>query len=148
MLYKKQASRGSVIKKSFEYITTDTYVHYQFYISHCSGLWMWKSCLGTLFNQDISRVEGVQRRATKIVPSLAALPYVERLKCLKLPSLLHRCRQWYDFCIQLLHNQFDMDTTLLHPTMHTTTRGHNFKLQKLLASILSSRNCFSVRVIS
>jgi len=32
------------------------------------------------------------------------------------------------FAYQLLPNQFYMDTTLLH---HTTTRGHNFKLQNL-----------------
>jgi len=47
---------------------------------------------------------------------------------------------------KLLHNEFDVDTSLLHHSTYTTTRGHNFKPQKSFSSVL--RNCFSVRVIN
>ena len=113
----------SLIKKSFKYITTDTLpVLYKSLvrpvIEYRNLVW------GPFFNQDISRVESVQRRATRIVPSLASLPYVERLKSLKLPSLLYRRKRGdMIFAYQLLHNQFDMDTTFLHLTTYTTTRG-------------------------
>jgi len=138
----------SLINKSFEYITKDTLpVLYKALVRPIIeyGNIVW----GPFFNQDIKRIESIQRRATRIVPSLAALPYVERLKSLKLPSLQYR-RNRGDmiFAYQLLHNQLDMDTTLLHLATFTTTRGHNFKLQKPFSSILSRRNCFSVRVIN
>ena len=75
--------------------------------------------------------------------------YSERLKSLNLPSLEYRCKSGdMIFTYQLLHNQFDMDTfTLLHPVTYNSTRGHNFKLCKPFSSIISRRNCFSVRVI-
>ena len=40
--------------------------------------------------KDIDAIERVQRRATKTVPGLATLPYPERLRVLKLPSLIYR----------------------------------------------------------
>ena len=39
---------------------------------------------------DISSLEKVQRRATKLIGSIRHLPYVDRLKQLKLPTLKYR----------------------------------------------------------
>jgi hypothetical protein len=39
---------------------------------------------------DIENIENVQRRATKLVPSLRNLEYPDRLKKLKLPTLKYR----------------------------------------------------------
>jgi len=116
----------SLIKKSFEYITTDTLpILYKTLVQPVIeyGNLVW----GPFYNQDINRVEAVQRCATKIVPSLSAIPYVERLKYLKLPSLQHRRKRGdMIFVFQLLHNQFDLDTTLLYiPPQGATTS--NFK---------------------
>ena len=41
----------------------------------------------------IRELENVQRRATKLMPSLQNLPYSERLQNLNLPSLSYRCNR-------------------------------------------------------
>ena len=42
------------------------------------------------YKGDIARLESVQRRATKLIPRLHNLSYEERLRELKLPSLVYR----------------------------------------------------------
>ena len=42
---------------------------------------------------DKLEVEKVQRRATRMIPSLKGLSYEERLRALNLPSLEHRRRR-------------------------------------------------------
>ncbi|KAJ8040215.1 hypothetical protein HOLleu_14445 [Holothuria leucospilota] len=42
------------------------------------------------FQRDIDAIENVQRRATRLIPSLKGLTYTERLKKLKLPILKYR----------------------------------------------------------
>ena len=39
--------------------------------------------------KDLEAIENVQRRATKLLPTLKDLPYEERLKKLKLPTLAY-----------------------------------------------------------
>ena len=38
----------------------------------------------------INEIESIQRRATKLIPNLKNLTYIERLKHLKLPTLVYR----------------------------------------------------------
>ena len=40
--------------------------------------------------KDIEKVEGVQRRATKLLPGMKEKTYGERLRILGLPTLRHR----------------------------------------------------------
>ena len=48
---------------------------------------------GPYYINDQKLLERVQRRATKLVPLLKKLPYVEHLSHLKLPSLCYRRKQ-------------------------------------------------------
>ena len=45
------------------------------------------------YRRDKLEVEKIQRRATRLIPSLKGLSYEERLRALKLPSLEHRRRR-------------------------------------------------------
>ena len=46
--------------------------------------------MGPNYKVDEDAIEKVQRYATRLVPSIKHLPYEERLKCLKLPTLKYR----------------------------------------------------------
>ena len=72
----------------------------------------------------IDRVEKIQKRFTKSIPSVAKYPYMERLRHLKL-MILERLT----FCFKLL-NGF-ADSPLRHLLLvqdYPGTRGHSFKL--------------------
>ena len=88
---------------------------------------------------DQDALESVQRRATRLVPSLSGLDYSKRLKELKLPTLSYR-RQRAD-AIQIFKITHDIDNVAsgytcpvcnqkaLQPSLAPNTRGHPHKLQ-------------------
>ena len=43
--------------------------------------------------RDTESVERIQKRATRLIPRLKDLTYIDRLKTLKLPTLAHRRRR-------------------------------------------------------
>ena len=70
---------------------------------------------GPTYKVDEDLIEKVQRKATKLVPSIRHLSYEERLQCLGLPSLKYR-----RFCgdmimtYNLLYGHLDIDESLLN----------------------------------
>ena len=104
------------------------------------------------FNRaDQKRVERTQRRATRLVASIRLLPYQERLRILKLPSLYYRRRrgdmiQTY----QLFHGGVDMDPASIFTLADRirNTRVHPFKLHKVPAVGRVRRSVFAVRVVN
>ena len=106
--------------------------------------------------QDQNQLERVQRRATRLIPSLRRLPYSERLKALDLPTLAFR-RTRYDL-IQTFKLIKGIDTmsqdtgctscthsTMFQPSLSRHTRGHSQKLQVQQATGPRKR-FFSTRV--
>jgi ribonuclease P/MRP protein subunit RPP40 len=98
--------------------------------------------------KDITTIENVQRRATKMVPGLRDLPYEERLKKLRLPSLQYRRQRGdmintYKFC----QGDFKVDTPWLLREDQTRTRGHPYKLKKKYARLEIRKNTFSHRIV-
>ncbi len=81
--------------------------------------------------KHIHALEAVQRRATKMIPSLRDLPYNERLRKLKLPSLVYR-RKRGDMIqtFKFVRNIWDVEDDLFTPSRDTGTRGHAYKLFK------------------
>jgi len=59
--------------------------------------------------EDIETIEKVQKRATKVIISLKHLPYMERLKQLKLVTLKYsRLRGDMIEVYKIVHNYYDL----------------------------------------
>ncbi len=103
--------------------------------------------------RDIRKLEGVQRRATKQINDIGNLEYADRLKKLKLPTLLYR-RMRGDMIETykiLTHKQDQVVSNLLplHSALrpHSTTRSNSLKLFKKSAKHAPRANSFSHRVV-
>ena len=97
-------------------------------------------------------MEKVQRRATKIVPTLRNLPYEDRLKALDLIPLEKR-RERGDLIetYKLLNGLEKIDYHKFFQTSEVeATRGHNKKLYKpaLKKNLACRKNFYSQRVIN
>ena len=120
-----------LIKKSFDYLDSDmltklftVFVHPT--LEYGNAVW------GPFFVLDQRKVEKIQRRATRLLPSLRDKLYEERPAVLQLPSLAHR-RHRGDMILlyKIINNYFNSDFSTLYTYSDTTiTRGHQFKLFK------------------
>ena len=79
---------------------------------------------------SIVEIEKVQRRATKLAPSIKELPYEERLKKLNLTTLYYRRNRTDVLQVYRIINKIDNlnfdDFFVLNPR----NRGHKYKLDK------------------
>ena len=86
---KKAYSMLGIIKRNFKYMDNFTFLTLykslvRSHLEYAGSIWSpYKKGL-------IESIEKVQRRATKIMPNLKYLPYENRLKALKLPTLIYR----------------------------------------------------------
>ena len=76
------------------------------------------------FYKDHKSIERVQRRATQLVHNLRNLPYEERLRKLKIPSLEHRRRRG-DMIIayKLFTGNMNIDKCIFFQLSNLTSRG-------------------------
>ena len=99
--------------------------------------------------KSIEALEGVQRRATKILPGFGTLAYKERLQRLKLPTLVYRrARGDMIEVYKILRGYYDPESVpCLQKCIYPNTKGHTWKLYQL-QSHLKCRECsFTVRVV-
>ena len=134
-IVRKANSMIEIIKRNFTFINKEIFLKlYKAMIRpHLEyGQIIWSPHL----IRQSKKIENVQRRATKIVPSLKDLPYDKRLKTLKLPTLKYRRIRGDMINVYKLLSNNDHDCPLLplHKSRYST-RGHNKKLQK------NSHNC-------
>ena len=99
---------------------------------------------------DQKLIERVQRRATRLVSRLRHLPYQERLRSLRLPSLYYRRKRGdMIFTYQLFHDGVDADPEdFFCLASDSITRGHPFKVQKPTATCRVRRSAYAVRVVN
>jgi len=100
--------------------------------------------------KDISLLESVQRRATKLLDSIAPLCYEERLKFLNLYSIEDRLKRGDMILMyRIMNDDLNIKRELLFPVLkETSTRGHHLKIDLGKPAHLDvRRNFFSQRVI-
>ncbi|XP_076443974.1 uncharacterized protein LOC143282259 [Babylonia areolata] len=96
-----------------------------------------------------SDIEDVQRRATKQLPTVRDLPYPERLRHLRLPSLEHR-RNRGDMIdtYKYMHGLYDVDRPRLEPATSHNTWGHSLRIKKKHCRLNVHSSSFSQRVVN
>ena len=112
-----------LIRRSFTYLTEDIFL--QLYKALVRPHLEYANCIWFPYKKkDITLIENVQRRATKLIPSLKNLSYEDRLRRLKLPSLAYRrTRDDMIETYKMLSGDYDPDVNnLLIPVSDTTTR--------------------------
>ena len=104
---------------------------------------------GPCYLGDLRLFEGVQRRATKLIPRLHDLPYEERLRELKLPSMEYR-RKRGDMiqCFKIVNGLVRLDVTkIFTPIPTSSTRGHHQRILRQRAHTSVRAKSFSQRTI-
>jgi len=83
------------------------------------------------YKKDIKLIEGVQRRATKLVHGLENLTYDDRLKELGLTRLdKRRLRNDLIETFKIINGNYDIDTDIFFELDERGRRGHSKKLFK------------------
>ena len=101
------------------------------------------------WKKDQLEIEKVQRRATKMVPSIRDLPYQERLKQLKLPSLHHRRRRGDMIQVFKIMKQVDrLSVEDFFQLSDSGLRGHAYKVYKKKSTTSLRQQSFSRRIIN
>ena len=104
---------------------------------------------GPFYVPDNQKIERIQQKATRIIPSISHLSYHNRLRHLNLPSLQHRRRRGdLIYLYQILKGAYDIDNQFFTPSTFTTTRGHTKKLFKHHVNSYTRSKFFSNRVIN
>ena len=127
---KKGNQMAGLLWRTFEYIDEEMFMilyktMVRSHLEYAAPVWSphtWKLA---------EELEKVQRRATKRIPSLANLEYEERLRQLKLPTLVYRrLRGDMINVYKYLNKIYDTETCLLPQEKNDRTRGHQKKLRK------------------
>ena len=143
----KANSKLGMIRRSFEHLDGDMLI--QLYksvvrphLEYCNSVW------SPLYKKDVQLLERVKRRATKLVPGMKDMGYADRLKALKLPSLVYRrlrgdLIETFKFKNQMYAGNSD---TLLPLEKESRTRGNSQKLKKQRFNTTIRKQFFSLRV--
>ena len=101
------------------------------------------------YRKDIESLERVQRRATRMIPSLRALPYEERLKRLNLFSLeKRRMRGDLIQVYKYLNKLSNVDhSKLFELQTNPRTRNNGYPIQSRRCNTDIGRSFFSNRII-
>ena len=134
-----------LLRRSFKLFSVDllTFLYKMYvrpHLEYCIQVW------SPYLAKDIDLLEKVQRRATKLLPSLFDLPYETRLERLGLYSLYCR-RQRGDLLetYKILNGYYDINPTSFFTLSNT---GHHGKLFKFRSRLLVRHNFFTNRVVN
>ena len=138
----------SIIKRSFLFI--DEHTLPLLYVTLVRPILEYSSVIWALhLRKHIIKLEAVQRRATRMIPNLKDIAYIDRLRKLNLFSLAYRRRRGDLIQVyKLLHNIDNVNYSQLFDINHSITRGHDFKLKKRFSKTNSRKFTFSQRMVN
>jgi hypothetical protein len=114
------------------------------YLEYAAAVWSpYKS-------SDIENIENVQRRATKLIPSLKNMEYADRLRKLQMPTLKYRRHRGDTIeTFKIMPGIYDKEVTdgMLELDENTRTRGHEKKLKKMHCKLNICKYSFANRII-
>ena len=91
------------------------------------------------FVKDIESIEGVQSRATKMIPEIKHLPYPERFKILNLPTMAYRqARGDMIEVFKISAHNYDVKTSIVlnfREKLNISLRWHEFTLEHKRISV-------------
>lgn len=146
----KAMSVLGLIKRHFSNLQAEEFrILYKTYVrphmEYCVQAW------SPHLKKDINCLETVQRRATKLVPSIAKYDYETRLKLLNLPSLEKRRLRGdliETFKIITGRENVKLEDFFELATTDRTLRGHRYKLFVKRCNTTLRQNFFSQRVVN
>ena len=145
----KANSRVGILKRTFENMSIDKFkILYKTLVrpilEYCTNVWY------PVLIKDMSEIEKVQKRATKLVSGLENISYQERLIRLNIPTLEYR-RNRADM-LQVFRIIKGIDNlkpeTFFQFDTSKRTRGHSAKLVKPRVTTRLRQNSFSQRTIN
>jgi hypothetical protein len=144
----KANSMLGIIKRTFTYLDTTTVT--LLFKTLVRPILEYANCVWSpRFQGDITKLEKVQRRATRLLPELREYSYEERLEILRLPSLAYRrmrgdMLQVYD----ILNSKVNLQPTDFFTKATGSRRGHSEKLYKTGCRLDVRKAIFSSRVVN
>ena len=144
---KKANQKLGIIYRSFSHMDKEMFlVLYKSlvrpHLEYGSTVW------SVICKKDAIIIENVQRRATKMLPSIQNLSYTERLRYLGLPTLQYRrIRADLVEVYKIINNVDKIDSSKLFPRPVTVTRGHKHKIFKKHCRTNIRKFSFSQRVV-
>ena len=102
------------------------------------------------FKEDIKAIERLQKRATKFVPKLKNLPYIDRLLALNLPSLSYR-RKRGDMIMyyKIMTEKQNINKEEFFTINERDSRGHKLKIMKTQQAIKQARcQSFAIKAVT
>jgi hypothetical protein len=137
-----------IIKRNFEYL--DAAVVTKLYsalvrphLEYANSVW------APYLRKDINIIENVQRRATRLIPSIRSLSYIERLQHLKLFSLAYRRRRGDMIRVyNILNGTEEIGKDLWTYVAGGVTRGHSKKLVKVSCRKNIRLHSFASRIVN
>jgi hypothetical protein len=136
-----------LIKRNFKYLSEECFVTLyktlvRSHLEYAQGVWS-PHLVGL-----VKSIEKVQMRATKLIPRIMGLPYIERLKELKLPTLKYRrVRGDMIELYKMISGIYNKDVSLNFNYATTNLRGNKYKLYQGQLHYNLRKFSFSNRVV-
>ena len=137
-----------MIKRSFSYLDNDMFTTLfkaivRPHLEYANVIWH------PAFKRQMTNIEKVQRRATKLIPGLKAFPYETRLQTLKLPILKYRqTRTDLIQTYKILNNLDNLNQEDFYKFTTSNTRNSDLKLYKEYAKSVTRSNFLPLRINS